>query len=178
MKRALPSTCTRSGDAAPLRRAPPTAANTVDSSASAVAFSPRLLLQWFEERVGCASKCVAAVSEWNREGEGGGVCDVFDVNSGRNVACGRMVVPPHASQWQPLTTGWQPPCGRTHSHTAHETRPTWRRKPACLLQDSCVPKPTKMLACGRGGELPHVWALTFPFFFLQATISLAYITWG
>ena len=48
-------------------------------------------------RVGCASKCDAGESEWNREGEGGGVCDVFDVNRGRSVACGRMAVPPHAS---------------------------------------------------------------------------------
>ena len=59
MKRALPSTRTGSGEAAPLRRAPPTAANTVDSSASAVAFSSRLLLQWLQVRVGCASKCDA-----------------------------------------------------------------------------------------------------------------------
>ena len=162
MKRALPSTRTRSGDAAPLRRAPPTPANTVDCPASAVAFSPRLLLRWTVMRVGCASKCDAGESEWNREGEGGGVCDVFDVNRGRSVACGRMAVPPHASEWQPLTTGWQPTCGRTDSHTAHATRPTWRRKPAGLLQDSCTQLPTEMLACGRDGERPHVWALTFP----------------
>ena len=119
MKRALPSTRTRSGDAAPLRRAPPTPANTVDCPASAVAFSPRLLLQWTVMRVGCASKCDAGESEWNREGEGGGVCDVFDVNCGRTVACGAWQFHRTPLKWQPLTAGWQLPCGRTHSHTAH-----------------------------------------------------------
>ena len=104
------------------------------------------------------------VSKWNREGEGAEVCDVFDVNRDRSVACGRIAVPPHASEWQPLTAGWQPTCGRTDSHTAHAPRPTWRRKPAGLFQDSCIKLPTEMLACGWDGERPHVWALTFPLY--------------
>ena len=38
-------------------------------------------------------------------GEGDEVRDVFDVNHGRRVACGRRAVPPHALEWQPLTAG-------------------------------------------------------------------------
>ena len=41
---ALPSTCGCSGDDAPVRLTPPTATNAVDSSAAAVAFSSRFLL--------------------------------------------------------------------------------------------------------------------------------------
>ena len=95
-------------------------------------------------------------SKWNREGRRGEVRDVVDGNRSSGVACGRRAVPPHASEWQPLTAGWQPTCGRTDSHTAHAPRPTWRRKPAGLFQDSCTKLPTEMLACGRDDERPHV----------------------
>lgn len=43
------------------------------------------------------------MSKWTREGEAGEVRDVFDVNHGRRMACGRIAVPSHAPKWQPLT---------------------------------------------------------------------------
>ena len=67
-------------------------------------------------------------------------------------------------RWQPLTAGWQPTCGRTYSHTAHAPHPTLRRKTTGLCQDSCTKYPTVIIACGRDGERPHVWALAFPYF--------------
>ena len=51
-------------------------------------------------------------------GEGGEVRDMVDGNRSSGVACGRRAVPPHASEWQPLTAGGNRRVGE-HSHTPH-----------------------------------------------------------
>ena len=148
---ALPSSCGHSSIDSLVRRAPPTAANAVDSSASAASSSYRLLLQSNEllRMVGWVSREVGGVN--GTAHDGGVKYAVLDGNRIRATRAGATAVPPHAPEWQPLTAERKPACGQPLLHTTQSTCPTWHTNSARSWQDSCSSYLTATDACARVG---------------------------